>query len=112
MDRFEGNAVFLRCLLHPWNPVAGERTLVGIIQNKAILGHLWMSGAVLEFRRRGIRHKGQIHQIDPAVGYVRGLEALVGQELRIGEKFPLPSLGAQDADALFALRRGVPEARA
>lgn len=103
--------MFFGNLLHLRYPVTGERALVGIIKDKAVLGCLGMLGALPEFRRLGIRHKGQIHQADSTVRYVCSLEALVSQKLWISEKFPLSSLGAQDADAPPGLRPGVPDTR-
>ena len=63
-----------------------------------------MLGTFLELRRFGIGYKRKIHEVDPAVGYVCSLEAFVRQKLRVGKKFPLPSLGAQNANALLSLR--------
>ena len=103
--------MFFGNLLHLRYPVTGERALVGIIKDKAVLGCLGMLGALPEFRWLGIQHKGQIHQADSTVRYVCSLEALVSQKLWISEKFPLSSLGAQDADAPPGLRPGVPDTR-
>ena len=37
VDNLERNAVLFGRLLHPRHPIVGERTLVGVIQNKAAL---------------------------------------------------------------------------
>ena len=111
MDDLERDAVFFCHLLHPRHPIIRKRALVGIIKDKSVLGHSGVLGALSEFRRLGIRHKGQVHQTDPAVGYVCGHKALVSEIFRVGEKFPLPSLGAENADAFLFLRPGVAYAR-
>ena len=69
-----------------------------------------MLSAVLEFRQCCIGVEREAHEGDSTVRDICDFKALVGQKLGVGEKFPLASLGAQNADALFALRSCIAEA--
>ena len=52
------------------SPIIGVGALVGIVEDKAVFLHLGMLGTVLEFWRPGILCKGQIHEVDAAIGDV------------------------------------------
>ena len=70
VNGFERDPMFLCSLLHLRHPIIGVGTLVGIVEDKAVFLHLGMLGTVLEFWRPGILCKGQIHEIDAAIGDV------------------------------------------
>ena len=56
-DGFQGNAMLCGGLRHPGHPVIGERTLIRIVENEAVLLDFRMPGAFLEpwlFRRKYI----------------------------------------------------------
>ena len=76
--------MFFGGLRYPGNPIAGEWALIGIVKNEACPVYPGVPGAIGESGRLRIFCKGKIHQIDPTVGYVPNLEALVGQKLWIG----------------------------
>ena len=103
--------MLLRGFLHSRHPIEGKGTLIRLVKDEPILRKLRVLCAFSEFQRLRGRRKGEIQEIDSAVGYVRNLKSLVGQKFLVGEKFPFPSLSAQDADALLPLRSGVPDAR-
>ena len=110
VDGFERDSMFLCSLLHLWHPIIGVGALVGIVEDKAVFLHLGMLGAGLEFWRLGTLCKGQVHEVDAAIGDVRNLEALMGQKLGVGEKLPFAPLCTQNANTVFALRLGIPKA--
>ena len=70
VNGFDRDSMFLCSLLHLWHPIIGVRALVGIVKDKTVLLHLGMFGADLEFWRLGILSKGQIHEVDAAIGDV------------------------------------------
>ena len=70
VNGFERDPMFLCDLLHLWHPIIGVGALVGIIEDKAVFLHLGMLGAGLEFWRLGALCKGQIHEVDAAIGDV------------------------------------------
>ena len=70
VNGFERDPMFLCSLLHLWHPIIGVGALVGIVEDKAVFLHLGMLGTVLEFWRPGILCKGQIHEVDAAIGDV------------------------------------------
>ena len=69
-----------------------------------------MLGAGLEFWRLGILCKGQIHEVDAAIGDVRNLKALMVQKLWVSKEFSFAPLCTQNTNAVFALRLGIPKA--
>ena len=102
--------MFLCNLLHLWHPIIGVGALVGIVEDKAVFLHLGMLGTVFESWRLGTLCKGQIHEVDAAIGDVRNLKALMGQKLGVREELPFAPLGTQNANTVFALRLGIPKA--
>ena len=110
MDGIERNPVFPCSLLHLWHPIIGVGALVGIVEDKAVFLHLGMLGTVLEFWRPGILCKGQIHEVDAAIGDVRNLKALMVQKLWVSKEFSFAPLCTQNTNAVFALRLGIPKA--
>ena len=102
--------MLLRGLLYPWHPIVGKGTLIGVVENEAFSLGFGVPGAVLEFRQCCIGIERETHEGDSTVRDICDFKALVGQKLGVGEKFPLASLGAQNADALFALRSCIAEA--
>lgn len=70
VNGFERDPMFLCSLLHLWHPIIGVGALVGIVEDKAVFLHPGMLGTVLEFWRPGILCKGQIHEVDAAIGDV------------------------------------------
>ena len=102
--------MFLRRRLYARHPIASEGALIGVVEYKTAALRTRMSGAGLEFRRRRVRAERQIHQIDSAVRNVRRGKALMRKKFRIGQKFALAPLGAQDAYAHSPLRLRVPNA--
>ena len=110
MNGFQRNAILLRSLLYLRYPIICKRALVGIVKDKSVPVRLRMSGAFLELRRFGIRYKRKVHEIYPAVGYVCRLKAFVCKKLRVGKKFALPTLGAENANTLLSLRHRVTDA--
>ena len=111
MDGLERNTVFLCCFLYPWYPIIGVGTLVGVVEDESTLLHPRVSRAVLESRHLCIICKRQIHEINPAVGYVRHTEPLISKEFRIRQKFPLPALRAQNTNTFLSLRPGITDTR-
>ena len=101
--------MFLCSLLHLWHPIIGVGALVGIVKDKTVLLHLGMLGAGLEFWRLGTLCKGQVHEVDTAIGDVRNLEALMGQKLGVGEKLPFAPLCTQNANTFLSLFFRVPD---
>lgn len=107
MDGLERDTMFLRHLLHPWYPIIGVGTLIGVIQNKTVIFNRRMLRAFPELRHLCSRFNGKVHEIDPAVGYVCHTEPFVGKEFRVSKKFPLPALRAQNANTFLPLRLGL-----
>ena len=58
VDGFEWDAMFFCGFLYFWYPIVCVRALVGVVKNEAILGHLGLLGAFLEFWWLGIGYKG------------------------------------------------------
>ena len=110
VNDFKRDSVLLCSLTDPRHPIVRKRALIGAVEDKAVLRYSRMSGTFPEFRRCGIRHERQVHMVDSEVGSVCDSEALVGQKLRIGKKFPLPSPGTENADAFLFLRSGIADA--
>ena len=102
--------MFFCGLLHSWNPVKGKGTLVGVVEEEAVLRNLGVLGARLPFRRRSGRIKRQIHEADSAVGDIGGHKTLVSQKLRIGQKLVLAACGRCNANAAPPLRFCIPDA--
>ena len=67
MDDLERNTMFLRHLLHPWYPIIGVGTLIGVIQDKTVIFNRRMLRAFPELWHLCGRFKGKVHEIDPAV---------------------------------------------
>ena len=111
MDDLERDTMFLRHLLHPWYPIIGVGTLIGVIQDKTVILNRRMLRAFPELWHLCGRFHGKVHEIDPTVGYVCHTEPLVSKKFRISEKFPLPALCAQNTNAFLPLRLGITDAR-
>ena len=111
MDDLERDTMFLRHLLHPWYPIIGVGTLIGVIQNKTVIFNRRMLRTFPELWHLCGRFHGKVHEIDPAVGYVCHTEPLVSKKFRISEKFPLPTLCTQNTNTFLPLRPGITDAR-
>lgn len=70
VNGFERDPMFLCSPLHLWHPIIGVGALVGIVEDKAVFLYLGVLGAGLEFWRLGALCKGQIHEVDAAIGDV------------------------------------------
>jgi len=81
--------------------------LICIVKHKSAFAKLWVLRTFLEFRRLRIRLKGQVHEIDSAVRYVRSRKTPIGKKFRVSQKFPFSSLGGENAKPFRALRFGV-----
>ena len=110
VDGPERDVMLLRGLLHLRHPVIGKGTLIGVVEDEAFSIGFRVLSAVLEFRQCCIGVEREAHEGDSTVRDICDFKSLVGQKLGVGEKFPLASLGAQNADALFALRSCIAEA--
>ena len=110
MDGPERDVILLRGLLHLRHPVIGKGTLIGVVEDEAFSISFRVLSAVLEFRQCCIGVEREAHEGDSTVRDICDFKSLVGQKFGVGEKFPLASLGAQNADALFALRSCIAEA--
>ena len=83
MKCLKRHAVFLCRFLYLRHPIIGERALVGIIEDKARFADFRMSGTIFESRLIRILCKGQVHEVDPTVRYIRDFEAFILQKFRI-----------------------------
>ena len=68
VDRLKWDPVFLCRLLYLRHPLIGERALVCVIEDKARFADFRVSGTIFESRLLCILCKGQVHEVDPAVG--------------------------------------------
>ena len=68
VDRLKWDPVFLCRLLYLRHPILGERALVCVIEDKARFADFRVSGTIFESRLLCILCKGQVHEVDPAVG--------------------------------------------
>ena len=110
MNNLQRHAVRSRGFFHARHPVVSKRALVGIIEDKAALRHRGVLGTGLEFRRRCILRKRQVHQIDPAFRRVGNGKSLICQILRVGEELPLSPPGRENAQPLSSLLLCGPDA--
>ena len=62
MNNLQRHAVSSRSLFHARHPVVSKRALVGIVEDKASLRHRGVFGTGLDFRRRCILRKRQVHR--------------------------------------------------
>jgi len=103
VNNFQRNTMLFCNLLHARCPVIGERTLIGVIKNKAVFGYIRVLCIFLKLGRFDVRLKRKIHKIYSAVGCVRNRKTFVRHIFRVGKELSFSAVGRKYANAFFAL---------